>query len=164
MAVETYMIAALVTGVAGTVLSAQAQRQQTKAERARLKYNAALAQQKADEERRIGKLKTESERKKARRIQSSQRAGYAKGGVIPIGTPAKVMTETAKNQALNALLVGRESEITAQAYESQGSMFDIQSVNAKKAGRLAVGAELFGGIGSTIQTYSAYKSLKKKKE
>jgi len=156
------LLYAIGAGVAGTVLSVQAQRQQTKSAKATAKYNAALAQQKADEERRVGKLKTEARRTETRRLLASQQAGYGKAGVTFQGTPLSVMTETAKNEALNALLIGRESEVTARGYESQGSLFQTQATNIGRAGRLAVGAELFGGIGSTITTAAAAKSLAKK--
>lgn len=160
----TLVMLAIVAGVGGTAMSIQAQRQQTKAGRATAKYNAALAQQKADEARKVGALKTEARRKKARQLSASQRAGYGKSGVTLIGTPFTVMTETAKNEALNALLIGRESEISARGLESQASLFGIQATNIGKAGRLAVGAELFGGISTTIMAASAAQSLKKKKD
>ena len=160
--VTALTVAALVAGGVGTAVSIQAQRQQTKASKATAKFNAALAQQKADEERRVGKLRTEAKRKQTRQRLSSQRAKFAKAGVTPQGTPLSVQTETAKNEALNALLIGRESDITAKGFEAQGSLFQTQASNIGKAGRLAVGAELFGGIGSTIQLASAAKGLETK--
>lgn len=160
----TLTLIAIAAAVGGTVMSVQAQRQQTKATKATAKYNAALAQQKADETRKIGALKTEARRKKARQLSASQRAGFGKAGVTLTGTPFTVMTETAKNEALNALLIGRESEISARGLESQSSLYGTQATNIGRAGRLAVGAELFGGVGSTIMAASAAQSLKKKKD
>lgn len=158
----TIALLAIVSGAAGTTLAVQGQRQQVKASKATAKYNAALAQQKADEERRVGQLRTEAKRKETKRILSSQIAGFSKAGVTLQGTPTSVLTETAKNEALNALLIGRESEITARGLESQSSLFSTQASNIGTAGRLAVGAELFGGVGSTITTATVAQSLKKK--
>jgi len=161
---ETLVYLAIASAVGGTVMSIQAQQQQTAASRAAAKYNAALAQQKADEARKVGALKTEAKRKETRRTLASQMAGYAKAGVTPVGTPLSVMTETAKNEALNALLIGREAEITAGERESQAGLFGMQATSIGRAGRLAVGAELIGGVGTTIMAASAAKSLTKKKE
>lgn len=157
------LVAALVAGGVGTYLSIQAQRQQTAAEKANLKYNAALAQQKADEERKIGKLRTEARRKKTQQILASQRAAYGKAGVQPAGTPISVRIETAKNEALNALLIGREAEVAARGYESQRGLYEMQAKAVGRAGRLAVGAELFGGIGQSIEIVGGYKRAKKEK-
>lgn len=161
---ETLVYLAIASAVGGTVMSVQAQQQQTAAARATAKYNAALAQQKADEARKVGALKTEARRKEAREKLAGQRAGYGKAGVLPVGTPFTVMTETAKNEALNALRIGREVEVTARGLESQASLFGMQATGIRRAGRLAVGAELVGGVGTTIMAAVAAQSLKKKKK
>lgn len=158
----TLTVIAIAAVVGGTVMSVQAQRQQTSAAKATAKYNAALAQQKADEERKVGALRTEARREKTRRLLASQRAGYAKAGVTPAGTPFTVITETAKNEALNALLIGREAEVAARGFESEKSLFGIQATNIGKAGRLAVGAELIGGVGQVASIGLKAKELKKK--
>lgn len=152
---------AIVLAVIGTTMSVQAQRQQAKSSRAVAKYNAALAQQKADEERRTAKLQTEARRKGSRRLLASQRAAFAKGGVTPAGTPFALMTETAKNEALSALFIGREGELSARELESRGELYSMQAKDIGKAGRLAVGGELLGGISTTISAYTTAKSLKK---
>lgn len=159
---ETLVYLAFASAVGGTVMSVQAQQQQTATAKATAKYNAALAQQKADEARKVGALETEAKRKEARSLLASQRAGYAKAHVTPVGTPFTTMTETAKNEALNALLIGREAEVTARGLESQRGLFEMQATGIGRAGRLAVGAELIGGVGTTIMAVSAAKSLTKK--
>jgi len=141
-------ISAISATAVSTGISMQAQRQQNKAASATAKYNAALAQRKADEERKMGLIKAEARRKQTQRLMSSQRAGYAKAGVTTAGTPLTVGLETAKNEALNALMINREGENAARGYEAEASAFNAQASNIKSAGRLAVGAELFGGIGS----------------
>lgn len=143
-------MAQLIVGIVGIVMSVRAQKQQTAATKATAKYNAALAQQKADEERRMGALRAEAKRKQTRQLLASQRAAYAKARIRPAGTPLLVQTETAKNEALNALLLARGSEVSAQSFESQRSLFRTQATNVARAGRLRVGAELFQGVGSMM--------------
>jgi len=160
---EPYLVYIAIGGaVAGTAMAVQAQRQQTKSSKAVAEYNAALAQQKADEERKVGKLSAEARRERTRKLLASQRAGYGKAGVVPAGTPLLVMTETAKNEALNVLLIGREAEVSARGYESQRGLFGMQAAGIAKAGRLRVGAELLGGVGTTIMAASAAQDLTKK--
>ncbi len=155
----TLTLIAIAATATGTVLAVQARRQQTKSSKATAKFNAALAQQKADEQRRAGKLQTEAKRKRTQRLLSTQRTQFAKGGVTPVGTPLSVQSETAKNEALNALGLGREFEISARDLEAQGSLFSTQASNIGAAGRLAVGAELVGGVGSIAQIKRREKEL-----
>ncbi|GAG22289.1 unnamed protein product, partial [marine sediment metagenome] len=76
--------------------------------------------------------------------------------------PFTLMTEAAKNEALSTLFVGREGEITARGLESRGELYGMQATGIGRAGRLAVGAELLGGVGTTIGAYAAAKSLTEK--
>ena len=82
---------------------------------------SVAAGKQASRARRAGKLESELERRKGRRLAGKQRAAFAKSGVlITEGTPLDVLAQTAADTELNALRAAFGFEQQAEDFESTG--------------------------------------------
>jgi hypothetical protein len=85
---------------------------------------------------REGKLAALRMREEGERVQSAQRTGFAKGGVILSGTPLEVMAETANIAESNALEIERSAA--------------RQAKELRRAARRKKRAGIFGAAGAAV--------------
>lgn len=88
---------------------------------------------------REGKLAAKRIREMGERVQSSQRTGYAKAGVVASGSALEVMTDTVVKAENDALETMRQAE--RQAKEIRRA-----ERKAKRAGALGFAGSIAGGI------------------
>ena len=129
-------IAGLGLGVAGTIATAQAQRQAGRDQQAAYDLQAAAAE-------RTGLQEEQVARARLAKLLSSQRALYAKAGVdLSTGSPLTVLAATAAEGEREALTIRTGAEEEAEFLRFQGRA-------ARAAGSTQAGATLLSGLGST---------------
>lgn len=154
-------LAAAVAMVAGTVMSAQAQKQQAKDQAKWMKYNAAVSESQAKQERISAAYEAGQKRKEGRRLRARQLALYGKAGVSPqVGSPLQKMQETAIEVERDARLIEIGGRQRGTYLESQAGLQRAQASATKRAGRTAFATTLIGGLGSAGLQYASYSQYK----
>ncbi len=134
---------ALVVG--GTVLQAQAAKNQADTQEGIAKFNAQVKEQEAEQRRIAGKARADAIRKDTRRSLSRARTQTAKSGFTPEGSPLLKELEIAEVGALDALTERFNTEIGVQRSLQESVFQKKQAKSARRAGRLGVGQALFSG-------------------
>lgn len=154
-------LASLSLQTANVLGTANQQHQQAGAARAQGKYAADIATQNAglDDERAAdatsrGQQQESQFRTGVRRLEGTQRAGYAGQGVTGAGSAADVLADTSRMGALDALTIRNNAAREARGYT-------IQAANDRAAGQNAMMASnnqadaLNAGAASTLLTGGA---------
>ncbi len=148
---------AAVISAAGTGVAMYGQQQQAKAQSAMAKYNAEAAAQEIKARTRSGQEEQQIRREQARKVLERQRVLYAKAGVQPIldvqlDTAEALASDIAISTYNNQLGIGRlRSEIGLQKYAAS---------SYQQAGRMGMGATLFGGMSQLSQLGIQYSMAK----
>jgi len=156
----TWMAIATVTAVAATGVSAVSQIQQGKEQQKWSEYNAAVAERDAKAATAAAGYEASQKRKETERLLGRQRALYGKSGVTMEGSPLELMSETAAEGELDALMIQRTGAVSAQRYGEEATLSRMKGSSAKRAGYWGAGTTLLTGAGSAASSYGSYK-LKK---
>ena len=159
--VPLLLIGGAITAGVGQYQQGQAAEAQGKAEQKILDYNAKLKEQEAaaelarsQEEARQFKLQGEG-------LQAGQRVGYAKGGVLAVGSPALVLEETALNLEADRMRIIKEGYLAesfrrseAEGLRFQGRAAKARGSNIKTASMYSAAGSLLTGIGGAVAMYT----------
>ncbi len=100
-------------------------------------YNAAVAEQQAEAERRRATFAQKRQAKKAAEIEAGLEAKIAKAGGIGSPVAADLAEEQAAELELEGLLIGFEGEVAAGRQEQQAILDRLQGRLAKQKGKSA---------------------------
>ena len=111
-------------------------------------YNAALARQQADAAGKSAELELWRARKQAEAFLGTQRASYAKAGVrSDFGSPLEVMSDSAGELELDALITQYNIKTQQNQYLSQAALSDWSAKNFKMMSMLRPAVTLLTGDG-----------------
>jgi len=160
-----------VTALAGTGVQAfgmyqqgQAAKAQGKAEQDIANYNAQVAEQQAEEERRAAAFQAQKHEREGEALQARQKALYAKGGVSLQGSPLSVLADSAYELEMDRLMILRDGRIKEGQMRSRAATSRMQGSAAAQRGRnqyygsmLSAGGTILSG---TSNAYYNNKMLK----
>ncbi len=108
-------------------------------------YNAKVAAQEAEAKRRAGAAQVDLLQERKERMLASSRASTAKSGITSAGAPLLVDIETAELSAFDQVTARYNTQVDVNRSLSEVNLYKYQGKQAKRAGRLAVGAAIFSG-------------------
>jgi uncharacterized sporulation protein YeaH/YhbH (DUF444 family) len=152
--------AAVGSMVEGTAYQVRAARQAAKTQEAMYEYNAKVRQQEAAQIRRASLEEQHIRRDDMRRLLAKRRALYAKGGVTMAGSPMEAQLDVVSEFTEDISRMSLAYDIEAKRQLSGAGLETYKAKAAKRAGRLAVGTALFGGL-SDIATLGLRYQLQK---
>jgi len=153
----TWMAIGAATSVAGTAFSAVSQIQQGKQQQKWSEYNAAIAERDAKAAKDAAEYEAGQTRRDTERILGRQRALYGKAGVTMEGSPLELMSETAAEGELDALMVERTGILRGQRYGEEATLSRMKGAGARRAGYWGAGTTLLTGAGRAATGYGNYK-------
>jgi len=142
-----FATAALLTGIAGTGLTAYGQYRAGQDAANAEEYNASIALKEAEIAKVKGKLDVDRQRKFARRFQAEQTVAIAKSGIAFQGSAFEVFKDSAEELELDALILEYNSAI------EQSRAIDEADVRRASAKRIRSAGIL--GAATTVLTQSA---------
>lgn len=152
----TLMYIAIGASVAGAGVSAYSSYQSGKANQRINEYNARVAEQAALDKERDGKIIANATRANNERIQSRQRALFAKSGVVGgTGSPLMVMAEQAAQLEMGALDAERTASNESSSLRTQAVLDRMAGKAARKAGALNAAGTILSGAGQAGSMYAA---------
>lgn len=152
--------ASVAATIASTALSAYGAIQQSRAQAAQAKYNAAvarnnqvIAQQNAQDALDRGAAE-EQQRKKTQMLIGQQRTSLAaQGADLSSGSALDLVGDVAATGELDALTIRRNAALEARRYQIEGANFQAdsqmqrrQAANATTAGYFDLGTSILGGV------------------
>jgi hypothetical protein len=153
---------AIYLAIAGASTAAYSQYQQGKSAAANAKaeaawhaYNAKVAENEAEAERKAAEFEAQQQNRQAKQLKARQRALIGASGVTTEGSPLLVLEDTAAQLALENAQIREQGARRVSAYKSQ-SILDFSkarsvSKSAKgysRAGLLSAGGTLLQGLGT----------------
>lgn len=148
--------AALVATVASAGAQAYGAYQQSAAEKAAAKYNAAVAQNQAADARRRGEEEAIRKQREARRLAGAQRTSFAARGIdISAGTAGDIIDETNFFGLTDATTARNNAAREAAGFTSEANLYRTQARNANPLA--AAGVSLLGSAGTVAQQWGRYK-------
>ncbi len=133
-------------GLVGTVLQASAAKQAANAEADAAEYNAKINEQRAQQERDAAEASSEDFRRKEGAKKASAIADLGASGVQIAGTPLLLLSDIEQEIELGAARIGNTGATRATSYENSATLDRFKASNSRKAGSLAAGASLIGGV------------------
>jgi hypothetical protein len=144
----SFVVTAVVVGVAGAGLAAYGQYEAGQAQKATANYNAKLAENEAKATEQKAHVESQQMQRQKERLTASQRAGFAKGGAtITSGTPLLLMAEQAGDAELDILNLQRNRAMEVTALKSEATLQKFQGKQAARAANIQAGATVIGGAG-----------------
>lgn len=140
---------------AGTMVSAAGQIQAGRSAQAMADYNAQVDRNNATAAKQSAKYDADRMRENTRKLLSTQRARFAKGGVAFEGTPLLVMEQTARDAAMDASAIEYEGAVKAGGYESAATMSQYEGRTARQASTTRAFSTLLTG-GAQVLGQSGY--------
>ena len=153
----TWLAIGTMTALAGTAMSAVGQIQQGKEQQKWSEYNAAVAERDAKAAKAAAGHEASQKRKETERLLGRQRALYGKSGVTMEGSPLELMSETAAEGELDALMIERTGAVGAQRYGEEATLSRMKGASASRAGYWGAGTTLLTGAGQAASSYGSYK-------
>ena len=165
-------IISLAAGLAGSMQSANAQRQAgeaqqeaANAEARAYDFNADISDSNARQTREKAAYEEGIQREEASKLLSEQRVRYAKSGVnIAEGSPLLVMADSAAKAEKDALAIRWGGNVAATGQENQSTLLRYYGQNARRTGQLQgktantmANATLLQGIGNAGMAYGQAK-------
>ena len=144
--------------IAKTGMDVMQSQQQTRADKALARYNQRVSQGQADQVRAGVAEEQFAKRQDLKRLMSENEAMVATSGVQMKGSPIQHELQVIDDVSRDIAIMGHNAELEARGLESQAAAYGIQREQASKAGRIAIGQALVGGVG----TYYHYKKPKGK--
>jgi hypothetical protein len=139
-------IVSAVAGLVGTVVSVAGAIGQSQSQGQQYDYNAQVAEANAQAARQSAAFEEERTRERARRLQGSQRAAYAKAGVQMVGSPLEVLDETAIEAELDAQAIRYGGAVRAGQELSQAEIDRRRGREARGGGYVSAGATILTGV------------------
>lgn len=133
------------TGVAGTAMTYQAQREAGKSEKAWGEYEAAIGRQKAKAEEKATAYEEKQFRKEGARKKARFRVGALAGGMELTGTSLEDIVEMAGELEADAYQIRRAGIVRAQEFRSQATLARMRGGAAARAGRYRSTGTLLSG-------------------
>lgn len=146
-------------GVLGQFQAGRAAEAQAESQAAWHEYSARLSEREARETQEAAAYEEEKLRKAGVRLKATQRARYAKAGVMLEGSPEDVLVETAEEIAMDALMIRRGGMAGAQRYTAEAALERMAGKSALLKGRAARRAS-YWGMGATALTGAAELSYR----
>jgi len=153
----SFAAAAAIASLAGTAVSVVSQAQQGKEQQKWAEYNAAVAERDAQAAKQNAEYEAGIKRKATEKLLGRQRALYGKAGVTLEGSPLLLMSETATEGEMDALMIERGGTLQAQRYQTEATLSRMKGASAKKAGYYGAGSTLLTGGSQTAYQYGMYK-------
>lgn len=134
--------------VLGTVMSANAQKEQGEAAKKTAEYNAGISRRNAEISMDQAATDAEAQQRDARRRAGAMRAGYGASGVTMEGSPLDVLEDSAITAELDRQNILYKGRIRALGFEDEATLYDMSGSNAEKQGNSRATATLVGGLGN----------------
>ena len=148
----------LLLTAASTVMGAMQARAQGKYQEGVAKYNARVAENQAQETRRVGTEKEHLQRLRPARLLSKQRAQLGAAGVLlGTGSAAQIQEDTLTLGEADALRIRQTTEAQVGALETGAELTRSQGEMAAAAGKSKAIGTLLGGAASMAGTGVADK-------
>lgn len=147
VAVAATVAAAAISAV-GAVRSAQAQS-------AAADYNSKVASLNAQAATQQGEAAAEAQQRDSQRRIGTALASYGASGVeTDTGSPADVLSQSARDATLDNLTIKYNAKMRAMGYQMQSSLDSANASNSASAGVLSGTAALLSGGSSAYRMYS----------
>ena len=148
---------ALVATVASAGATAYGAYQQSAAEKAAAKYNAAVANNQAADARRRGEEEAIRKQREARRLAGAQRTSFAARGIdISAGTAGDIIDETNFFGLVDADTARNNAAREAMGFTNEANLYRTQARNANPLA--AAGVSLLGGAGSVADRWTKFRN------
>lgn len=155
------LAATAVTAIAmGTVTQMQAAKQQAQSAEAMYRYNAEVMRREASQIKRASLEEQRTMKEDMLSFLKRQRVLYAKGQIRMDGSPFEVQLETISVMSEDIARLSEAYDIEAGRAVSAAGLEIYKAGAARRAGRLAVGTTLFGGV-SDIATLGLQYQLQR---
>lgn len=141
MALPVAAIIAIVSAIGSTYAAVEQGRAASKAAR----YNAALAEQEAEQERQRGRFEERRSRVRGKALLSAIQSGYGTAGVASEGTPLLVQAEQAGEIELEALLLRHGGETAALRSTSEARLQRFRGSQLRRESTIRAGTTLLTG-------------------
>ena len=122
------------------------------------KYNAMVAQNAADEKKKLAAYSEEREREKNEALRARQRLAFNLSGVTLEGTPTELLSDTAAHMELDALAIRYGGESAGTSLTTQAQLARMQGKQASDASWWNAGSTILSGASSALSTYGNYKT------
>jgi hypothetical protein len=142
----------IIQGYQGARVSAQAAREEGKAQQAINDQNAEVAKRAAIEQENKAIIESRLEREAQRRIEASNIARTGKSGVLLEGSPFLALEENAARAELENFLILREGRIQRNRLLTQSKIDTFKGKVARKAGSAKGKAILLSGQSEAISS------------
>jgi len=155
MGIET----ALMIGGAGSIMSADAARQQGKDAQRFHEANAKVLRSEADAQIEKGREEASIMRQKARAMLASQIAAAGAGGGDVGGSTAIIMGDGANNAERDVQMTLRNSQLDAQSLRNKANIEIAYGKSARKAGNIRAMTNLIQGGSNMLGLYASYSQM-----
>lgn len=140
-------------GLAGSVMSARAERAEGKMQRQASEYNAKLLRNKAENIKFAKEAETQQKVSDQRKFRAKQRAGFlSTGAMADEGTPLLVQLDEIANMQLDLLNDRRTREIQREGALSEAEMTLYEGRVAEATGKARSRATLLSGVGNFVSS------------
>lgn len=147
-----------ITTVAATAANAYIQVQQGQYEAGVSKYNARVAENRAEEVRRAGTEEEMAHRRKVAQLQSTQRAQLGAAGVeLGSGSALQLQEDTLAMGEADALRIRSNVESQVGALQTQADLTRSQGSLSQYSAGFAAGGTILSGTAATLGTGVADK-------
>jgi hypothetical protein len=141
-----WIIAGIIATVAAAAVSAYGMYAQAQQQAAAGKYNAKIAENQAVAAKQAAGMRADTVRERARRIEATNVARAASGGIVPTsGSPLYVMADNAMQAELDAQRVEYGGDVEAAGYNAQARLARYGAGQASEAGMFRAGSTLLSG-------------------
>lgn len=148
---------ALVASIASAGATAYGAYQQSAAEKAAAKYNAAVAQNQAADARRRGEEEAIRRQRDARRLAGRQRTTFAANGIdISAGTAGDIVDETNFFGLVDATTARNNAAREAAGFTSEANLYRTQARSANPLA--AAGVSLIGSAGAVADRWGKFRN------
>ena len=140
------------TQLFGAAKKAKAEKNAAKAEGARLRLNAEIAEQEAKALRRSQLEEQHIRKEHARREVSSARAKIAKSGFAAGKSSLLVLTQLTEDMAKDIETVSRERDVSVRRKQDEARIGRISAKDVESAGKITSQTTLLAGAGGAAST------------
>jgi len=138
---------------AATVASSYSAYRSSREQARQAKFNARVAVQAAENERRRAAYEERRHRERTRKLLAAQEVQYALAGVDTEGSPLMVRAESAAQAEMDAIMIRAGGDWEAARYRSEAMLSGMQARAARRAGALRAGTTLLSGGSQAGQFY-----------
>ena len=144
----------LITGIAGTLVSAMGQMSAARAQSQAASYNAEVSNVMANDAILRGQAEEDAKRRETAQLMGRQRAVMAANGVdITMGSPLAVLGDTAKMGELDAVSIRTDAEREATALKNQSQLYQAEAKSALTGGYLGAAGTVLSGVGTVADKW-----------